>query len=490
MTRPEKFDMAGRGKRAGGTTLALTLLLAGAGSAQTLQTIPPTQQIAHHNDFLILNKTGSAHLLAAAQNGTAQRTGQMPVQRRLLPNGLVVLALEDHTTPSIAYYTVFKVGSRNERPGITGLSHLFEHMMFNGSAKYAPKQFDEILESGGGYSNAFTNSDTTEYFEEFSSGTLDTVIQMEADRMRALKLDRQNIEQERGIVKEERRVNTDNNVQSAMNEVLFNSAFVAHPYHWDTIGFMKDIDAIRLEDAKEYFKLHYAPNNAVVAVVGDFDTRTLFTKIARAYGDIPRQPPSRPVVNAEPPQAGERRIAFHKVAELPAVQIGYHVGAVSATDTPALDMLSTLLSHGESSRLYRSLVYTKQIARAVSTSNDARQDPGLFLVELEAQPGHTAQECEDAFYEVLGEIQKLGVTPREMEKAKNVERVGFIDGLKTNRGRAGLIAEYEANRGGWQQLYNYLPLHDRVTAADVQRVAKQYFSDRNRTVVTLIPEKQ
>src|ERR1051325_2968599 len=187
------------------------------------------------------------------------------VQRKALKNGLAVLALEDHTVPSIAYHTVFKVGSRNERPGITGLSHLFEHMMFNGSARYKPKVFDQLIEAGGGYSNASTSSDVNEYHEEFASSTLDTVLRLEADRMRALKLDTQNIEQERSIVKEERRGNTDNSVEGSMSEMLWNSAFVAHPYRWDTIGFMKDINAIRLQDAKEYFKIHYAPNNAIVA---------------------------------------------------------------------------------------------------------------------------------------------------------------------------------------------------------------------------------
>lgn len=428
---------------------------------------------------------------AGAQRAAIQQDLNVPlkVQRQQLSNGLIILALEDHTTPSIAYYTVFKVGSRNEHPGITGLSHLFEHMMFNGSAKFAPKQFDEILESGGGYSNAFTNSDTTEYYEEFSSGTLDAVLQLESDRMRALKLDKQNIEQERGIVKEERRVNTDNNIESAMNEVLWNSAFVAHPYHWDTIGFMKDIDAIRLDDARDYFRLHYAPNNAVVAVVGDFDTKTLFAKAAHYYSDIKRQPETRPVVNAEPLQPGERRIAFHKAAELPEVEIGYHVGSAHAKDDPAADTLSIILSHGESSRLYHSLVYEKQIATSVTASNESRQDPGLFIFSARAQQGHTAIECEDAVYAVLTGIQKEGVTAQEMLKAKNVEQVGFLDKFKTNLGRAGLIAEYEANWGGWQKLYDYLPLHAKVTAADVQRVSKQYFSDRNRTVVTLIPEK-
>ena len=435
-----------------------------------------------------LSQSGS-NQSGSNQEKEVRLTAPLKVQRQQLSNGLIVLALEDHTTPSIAYYTVFKVGSRNERPGITGLSHLFEHMMFNGSARFAPKQFDEILESGGGSSNAFTNADTTEYFEEFSSGTLDAVLQLESDRMRALKLDRQNIEQERGIVKEERRVNTDNNVESAMNEVLWNSAFVAHPYHWDTIGFMKDIDAIRLEDAKTYFRLHYAPNNAVVAVVGDFDTKTLFAKTARYYGDIKRQPEPRPVVNAEPPQQGERRIAFYKTAELPEVLIGYHVGSAHSRDDAACDTLSTILGQGESSRLYHSLVYEKQIATSVSAGNESRQDPGLFTLMARAQQGHTAQECEDALYRALAGVQKEGVTAQEMLKAKNVERVGFLDKFKTNLGRAGLLAEYQANWGGWQKLYDYLPLHAKVTPADVQRVSKQYFSDRNRTVVTLIPEK-
>ncbi|MCX6381543.1 MAG: pitrilysin family protein, partial [Armatimonadetes bacterium] len=201
----------------------------------------------------------------------AQKLPSLNIQRLQLKNGLVVLALEDHTVPSIA------------RPGITGLSHLFEHMMFNGSARYKPKEFDHIIEAGGGESNAFTTSDTTEYFEEFSSPTLDIVLQLEADRMRALKLDKANIEQERGIVKEERRVNTDNSIPGSMYEQLVNHAFVAHPYHWDTIGFMKDLDAITLSDAKTYFKTYYAPNNAVVVVVGDFKTAELFAGIKKYF---------------------------------------------------------------------------------------------------------------------------------------------------------------------------------------------------------------
>lgn len=420
----------------------------------------------------------------------AQSRPYLKVARIQLANGLTVLALEDHTVPSVAYYTVFKVGARNERPGITGLSHLFEHMMFNGSAKFRPKQFDEIIEAGGGDSNAFTTNDRTEYQEQFSSATLDSVLQLEADRMRALKLDKANIEQERGIVKEERRVSTDNSVDGSMSEILWNNAFVAHPYRWDTIGFMKDLDAIRLEDAKAYFRTYYAPNNAVVCVVGDFDTNTLLAKMRKYFGDIPRQASPPPVINAEPPQRGEKRIQFHRAAELPALRIGYHTGSYKDADDSARDLLSTILSGGESSRLYKSLVYEKQIATSVYASNESRIDPGLFTFYAQAQQGHTLEECEKAIYTTLEDIQKNGVTERELQKAKNAFRAGYVGAFKTNLALAGQLAEYQANWGDWKKLLDTPARYDKVTAADIQRIAQKYFTDRHRTVVLLVPEKE
>jgi predicted Zn-dependent peptidase len=253
---------------------------------------------------------------------------------------------------------------------------------------------------------------------------------------------------------------------------------------------MKDLDAIRLEDAQDYFRAYYAPNNAVIAVVGDFNTPALFAKMRRYFGSVPRQPAPRAVVNAEPPQQGERRIAFHRAAELPAVMMGYHVGTLRDPDDPALDVLDTILSHGESSRLYRRLIYEKQIAAEVSSSNESRLDPGLFTFYAQAQLGHTAAECEAAIYAVLDDVQKNGVTDRELQKAKNVLRFEYLNQFKTNNGRAGLLTEYEANWGDWRQLLNVLPRYDRVTVADVQRVARKYFPDRHRTVVTLVPEKE
>ena len=414
---------------------------------------------------------------------------KLDVKKTVLPNGLPVLAREDQTFPSIALQITFKVGSRNERPGITGLSHMFEHMMFNGSAKFKPKQFDMLIEAGGGYSNAYTTTDITAYHEEFSSGTLDTVLRLEADRMRSLKLDIQNLEQERSIVKEERRVNTDESVEAALYETLWNNAYVAHPYRWLTIGFMVDLNAIRLEDAKEYFRIYYAPNNAVMAVVGDFKTSELFAKVKQYFGDIPRQRSPRPVPNAEPPQRGEKRIQLHRVAELPAVMIGYKGISFKQADEPALNILASILSRGESSRLYRDLVYDKQIAASVSASNDTRIDPGLFTFYAQARPGKTVEECEQAIYAVIDGIKKNGVENREVEKSKNGIRAGYLNGFKTNMGRAGMLCDYEANWGNWAELRNYVPRHDKVTAADVKRVANRYFDTRKRTVVTLIPEK-
>jgi predicted Zn-dependent peptidase len=413
----------------------------------------------------------------------------LKVERLQLKNGLTVLALEDRSLPTVAYYTLFRVGSRNERPGITGLSHLFEHMMFNGSAKFPPKSFDRIIEAGGGYSNAFTTSDTTEYYQEFSSATLDQVLRMEADRMRALRLDTQNLEQERGIVKEERRVGYDDSVEGGMYETLWNNAFVSHPYRWLPIGFMGDINAIRLQDARDYFRTYYAPNNAVVVVVGDFETKNLFAKIRRYFENIPRQKPPRPVVNSEPPQRGEKRILYHRVAELPAVMIAYRGISYRQADDPALNLLALILSHGQSARLYRRLVYEKQIATTVSATNDSRIDPGLFTFYAQAQQSHTAAQCEAEISAALEEIQKSGVTERELQKAKNIVRAGYVHNFKTNFGRAGLLANYQANWGDWRRFSDYLPRHDRVTTADIQRVARRYFTDRARTVVTLVPQR-
>jgi predicted Zn-dependent peptidase len=397
--------------------------------------------------------------------------------------------VEDRTVPSVTFAIGFHVGSRNERPGITGISHLFEHMMFNGSKNYKPTEFDKILENGGGYSNAYTSNDITFYYEEFNPDLLDKVLDMEADRMRSLKLDTANIEQERGIVKEERRVSTDNSVRGKMFEDLYAASFVAHPYHNPVVGWMRDLDNITLQDAKDYFRIYYAPNNATIVVVGDFDARTLQKKMEKLFGNIPRQPAPRAVVNAEPEQEGEKRIKLHKVAELPAVAIGYKTSPVVSSDIHALNLLSTMLSRGQSSRLYQKLVYDEQICTEVSTGTDEFIDPGLFSIFAQMQKGKTVEDAEEEIYRIISDIAENGVSGEELQKAKNTAQSDYVDNFKTNEGIAGRLGYYEVVYGDYKKSFKVLDEYARITNEDIKRVASKYLAGRKRTVVILIPEK-
>lgn len=406
-----------------------------------------------------------------------------------LKNGLKVVMVEDHTVPSICFAIAFHVGSRNERPGITGISHLFEHMMFNGSKKYKPTEFDKILEAGGGYSNAYTSNDITFYYEEFNPDLLDKVLDMEADRMRSLKIDTANLEQERGIVKEERRVSTDNNVQSKMFEDLYAVAYVASPYQWPVVGWMADLDNITLQNARDYFRTYYAPNNATVFVVGAFDSRTLRPRMEKLLGSIPAQPMPRPVNDAEPEQQGERRLKLHKAAELPAVAIAYKAVNVSSPDFYPLSLLSTILSRGQSSRLYKRLVYDLQIVTDVGASVDEHIDPGLFTFYAQMQPGKEVGDAEQEIYSILEEIAKNGVSEEELQKAKNAAQVDYVNQFKTNVGVANRLGYYEVIYGDYQTSFKVLERISQVMVDDIRRVAAKYFSDRTRTVVILVPER-
>jgi zinc protease len=406
-----------------------------------------------------------------------------------LSNGLTVVTVEDHTVPSVTFAIGFHVGSRNERPGITGISHLFEHMMFNGSAKYKPTEFDKVLENGGGYSNAYTSNDLTFYYEEFNPDLLDKVLDMEADRMRSLKLDTANIEQERGIVKEERRVSTDNSVRGSMFEELYAAAFVAHPYHWPVVGWMKDLDNITLQDAKDYFRIYYAPNNATVFVVGDFDARQLQKKMEKVFGSIPRQAPPRKVVNSEPEQRGEKRLSLHKVAELPAVAIAYKCAPVSSPDIYALNLLATILGRGQSSRLYNTLVYEDQICTEVGAGADEMIDPGLFTIFAQMHRGKKTEDAEEEIYDIIRDIAENGISEDELQKGKNTALSDYVDNFKTNEGIAGRLGYYEIVYGGYKKSFAVSDAYAKVTVDDIKRVAAHYLTDRNRTVVTLVPEK-
>ena len=406
-----------------------------------------------------------------------------------LKNGMKVVMAEDHTVPSICFSFAVRAGGRYERPGITGISHLFEHMMFNGSKNYKPMEFDKILEGGGGYSNAGTGNDITFYYEEFAPELLDKVLDMEADRLRSLKVDSANLEQERGIVKEERRMSVDNNVRSTMFEDLYATAYVAHAYRNPIIGWMKDLDNITLQDAREYFKTYYAPNNITVVVIGAFDSKAFRQKIERVFGSIPQQPAPRPVNNPEPPQRGERRVKLHKAAELAAVAIGYKTVGVSSPDFCALDLLSNILSQGQSSRMYKQLVYDQQLAADVASSADERIDPGLFTLYIQMRPDKSVEEAESEVYAMLAEIAESGVSDEELQKAKNLTEMSYAGEFKTNVNIATRLCRYEVTHGDYRKSFEIMNRYAHVTPDDVRRVARQYFSESARSVVVLVPEK-
>jgi len=412
-----------------------------------------------------------------------------PVHEARLPNGLRVRMVPDHDAPVVSLYTFFQVGSRNERPGITGISHLFEHMMFNGAERYGPKEFDEVLESNGGRSNAYTTHDVTVYYEDFAAEALDTVLDLESDRMRSLTIDDRSLRSEREVVKEERRLRVDNEPAGLMDEALHALAYQSHPYRWPVIGFMGDIEAIRREDCEAYFRTFYAPNNAVLWAAGDFDPDALVRRIRKAYGDIRPGPAAPRVVDAEPAQRGERRAELRHPSRAPSLLIGYRGPAVVHPDTLTLDVLQFILGVGEGSRLQRALVYDKRLAVNVGVDWSWRRDPGLFSFHLELQPDADVRAAEEALYAEIRKLAEEGVEPREVEKARNNLRAHLLREFTSNSGRAHALGTYEMFLGGWKKGFALPEAYGRIDAPAVQASARRWLDPTQRSVVTLVPEE-
>ena len=405
-----------------------------------------------------------------------------------LDNGLKVILVEDHSVPVISYQTFFRVGARNERAGITGISHFMEHMMFNGADKYGPKEFDAVLEANGGYSNAFTSDDMTAYYEDISSDGLELCVDLDSDRIQSLTLDPKFIESEMNVVKEERRLRIDNSVRGQMWEDLDALAFKAHPYKWPVIGWMSDLEAIGRDDCISYFKTYYAPNNAILIVAGDFDTKKAMKLIHKYYDDIPAQTPPAAVRTVEPEQMGERRGEVIKKAELPAVYIAYHTPGIKSDDIYTLDVLQQILTGGESSRLYRRLVRESQVAMSVTASFPWRLDPYLFEFNVKMKPGYETLEAEEVIYAELLDIIENGVLEEELARAKNVLEADFVRSMQTVNGRASKIGRYEILFGDYTEIMNVPGRYRAVTDEQVREAAGKYFAQKNRTVVTLVPE--
>ncbi len=409
------------------------------------------------------------------------------VVEHTLANGLKVRLVASHGLPTVSYYTFYRAGSRDERPGITGIAHLFEHMMFNGAKKYGPKQFDRVLESAGGSSNAYTSNDMTAYYEDFASDSLETVIDLESDRMRSLAITPETLESEREVVKEERRFRVDNDVVGMLDEALSAAIWKAHPYHWPVIGWMGDIEAITREDALSFFRTYYAPNNATIVAVGDLDPARTIALIERHYGDIPAGPPVPGVVDSEPSPNGERRVEVVYPSQAPALMIGYRVSAARDEDTFVLDLIQTALAMGESSRLTRRLVYEEELATHVTVDFGWRIDPSAFVIFAELPPGGDPRKVEAVVYQELEKIAAEGISDLELQRGKNILRSHFLDEIATHNGRAHAIGYYELLLGDWRETTRTLERYGKVKNADIKRVAASYFTSLNRSVATLDP---
>ena len=429
-----------------------------------------------------------SYLLIYMHTSTAEQV-KLDIKEHRLENGLRLLMHQDHSSPIISFQVWYNVGSINERPGITGISHLFEHMMFKGSKNVDPEEHSRIIQRNGGTDNAFTTEDMTAYFENLPSSQIELAIKLEADRMAHLRLTAETLASERQVVKEERRMRVDNSLFGKLNEGLYSTSFLAHPYRWPVIGWMSDIDAITLDDCKSFYSTHYAPNNSTVIILGDIDFDETISMVEKYFGHIPSAERPDEVIPMEEPQSQERHKDIYVDTQFPWLAVAYHIPEAAHDDIPVLELIENILTEGRSSRLYRKIIYEDQSALSVFASVDKYKDPGLFVITVRSiKQGHTPEEVASVIKESLEQLKAEKVTERELEKARNQMETNLIFGLQTNFVRGIRLGFSLARTGDPLGFVKNLEKYRHATADDIQKVAKKYFTPENRTIVKLLPK--
>jgi predicted Zn-dependent peptidase len=405
-----------------------------------------------------------------------------------LDNGLRVLISEDHYAPVYAIAVAYEVGSKDERQGRTGFAHLFEHMMFKGSENVGAGEHFFLIFNYGGNMNGTTNTDRTVYYEELPKNQLDLGLFLESDRMRSLAITADNLENQRQAVKEERRQSLDNQPYGRSNERLGELAFDNFAYHHSVIGSMEDLDAASVADVQAFFRTYYAPNNAVLAIVGDVDTKDTLAKVQKYFGNIPRQEPPKPVDLTEPPMKAERRETIEdKLARLAQVSIVYKIPPATSPDAPALSALGSILGGGETSRLYQRLVKEKEVCSNVGAGSAGRMGPGMFRITCAVRPGKTIQEAEGLISEEVAKINASPVTDEELKRVRTTARRSAVSLRESALSRALSLADDAALYNDPNRVNTATDKLIAVTAADVQRAAKAYLRNDNMVVMETTP---
>jgi zinc protease len=430
-----------------------------------------------------------AVLLGASPGATTpNRPNKLDYTMTTLPNGLKVILHEDHSTPIVHAELWYHVGSKNEKPGRTGFAHLFEHMMFKGSKNVEPEGHPSWISSVGGQSNATTNEDATIYWQTFPAQYLPLVLWLEADRMATLRIDEAVFKNEREVVKEERRMRVDNQPYGRLNEIVYDQAFTVHPYKHPTIGSMEDLEAASIEDVRDFFRTYYVPENATLVLAGDFESKDALKLVEQYLGRVPKS--NRPVprdIPKEPPQTKERRVRLEENWPLPAVVVAHHITYDGDPDSYPLHVASKVLSDGQSSRIYRQLVYEKQIALAASGGGNIIEHPNLFFAVAIVQPGRTPEEAAAALIAELDKLRKEPITEAELQQAKNQFARDYIFSRESVADKARTLAHAAVIHDDIKTADAEFDIFMNITQADVQRVAQKYFTPENRLVLTIMP---
>ncbi|MEK6553706.1 MAG: pitrilysin family protein, partial [Bdellovibrionota bacterium] len=417
----------------------------------------------------------------------AQMRENLQVEKFQLANGLTVLLHVDMGVPVVAYHQWFRVGSSDEKVGRTGLAHFFEHLMFKGTPSMSGREYELAIHSNGGSNNAFTTRDYTGYYTYLPSEKLELAIKIESDRMRNLLFDAKEINSEREVVKEERRMRYENDVFGALNELLYSTVYKTSEYRWPVIGYMADLNATSLDELKSFYNTYYAPNNSVVVVAGAFDKEKAKKLIEKYYGNLKSQPIPATKYTPEAEQKSTRRAKITKPVQNLTYSMTFLAPAAGHVDNYALDLLANVLGEGTSSRLYKSVIYQSQLASSIGAYNGSSKQSGIFSISASAKPKVSAGQIENKIKAEIDKVKKDLVSKREFEKVQNQVLMSYVSSLKTIGGKARSLALNEIYFNDYSAMFKDLAEYNKVTLADIKRVANKYLDYKKASVVLVEP---